>query len=218
MPSYPWGSSITRAFCYPPPSPCCTHHALVPVREQHYQGALPHPLGLPAADELVDDALGGVGEVSELRLPYHKRVRTSERVSELEAEHGVLGQGAVVDDVLGLVGRQVVQRDRDHLVAHLVVKHVVPVAATRINVIINGKLRDFNCDFQNPTPSRFSVFKWYLGLLSNNPLTLSVTPVKKVSKFWHLGSFTLTGKSAFCPIWMCLSPHPARSVAHVYPP
>ena len=114
------------------------------MREQHHQGALPHPLGLPAADELVDDALSGVGEVSELRLPYHKRVRTSERVSELEAEHGVLGQGAVVDDVLGLVGRQVVQRDRDHLVAHLVVKHMVPVTATRINVNINGKLRD--CD------------------------------------------------------------------------
>ena len=114
------------------------------MREQHHQGALPDPLGLPAADELVNDALGGVGEVSELRLPYHKRVRTSERVPELEAQHGVLGQGTVVNDVLGLVGRQVVQRNRRHLVPHLVVKHVVPVAATRINVIINGKLRD--CD------------------------------------------------------------------------
>ena len=103
-------------------------HALVAVREQHDEARLPDPLGLAGRDELVDDALGGVGEVAELRLPDHQRVGVGERVAELEAEDGVLGQRAVADDVLGLVEREVVEGREGFLVDLLVVEDVVAVA------------------------------------------------------------------------------------------
>ena len=44
---------------------------------------------------LVDDALRGVGEVSELRLPEHQRVGVGHGVAQLEPEDPVLGQRAV---------------------------------------------------------------------------------------------------------------------------
>ena len=62
-----------------------SYHALVAVGQHHHQVALSDPLRLPAADELVDDALRGVREVAELRLPAHERVRVGDRVAELEA-------------------------------------------------------------------------------------------------------------------------------------
>ena len=43
-------------------------HSLVSVREEHHEARLTDPLGLTRRDELVDDALGSVGEVTELRL------------------------------------------------------------------------------------------------------------------------------------------------------
>jgi len=54
------------------------------VRLQHHQPGLPHPLGLAGRDELVDDALGGVVEVAELRLPAHQRVRVGHREAQFE--------------------------------------------------------------------------------------------------------------------------------------
>ena len=44
--------------------------ALQPVRQQHDQVAEVSPLLLAAGDEVVDDGLGAVGEVPELRLPH----------------------------------------------------------------------------------------------------------------------------------------------------
>ena len=61
-----------------------TYHALVAVREQHDQAGLPDPLGLTAADELVNDALSRVAEVAELRLPDDQRVRVRQRVAQLK--------------------------------------------------------------------------------------------------------------------------------------
>ena len=54
-----------------------------------YQAGLAHPLGLARGDELIDDALGGVGEVTELRLPQDEVLRGVHVVAELEAEDGV---------------------------------------------------------------------------------------------------------------------------------
>lgn len=43
------------------------------------------PLDFPASDELVDDDLCPISKVSKLSLPYTKRVRMLERVTELVA-------------------------------------------------------------------------------------------------------------------------------------
>ncbi len=71
--------------------------ALVAVREQQADRAALPPLGLARRDELVDDRLGAVGEVTELGLPQHERVRPGHRVAVLEAHRGELGQQRVVD-------------------------------------------------------------------------------------------------------------------------
>ena len=62
------------------------------------------PLGLAGGDVLVDDRLGAVDEVAELRLPQHQRVRVGDRVAVLEAERGELRQRRVVDQEPLLVG------------------------------------------------------------------------------------------------------------------
>jgi len=45
------------------------------VWQQENDAVLSDPLGLAAADELVNDALGRVGKVPELGLPQHQGIR-----------------------------------------------------------------------------------------------------------------------------------------------
>ncbi len=89
--------------------------ALVAVGQQHDEPADPLPLVEGGGDELVDDDLGAVGEVAELRLPDHQHVRLDQRVAVVEAEHRRLGQHAVVDAEPRLVRFDVVERDVDLL-------------------------------------------------------------------------------------------------------
>lgn len=53
-----------------------SYHPLHAVRKQQHDAVLSDPLGLTRADELVDDALSGVMEISELGLPQNQRVGT----------------------------------------------------------------------------------------------------------------------------------------------
>ena len=101
-------------------------HALHPVGQQHDEPGLPDPLGLAGGDELVDDALGGVGEVAELALPQHQGVGVGHGVAQLEAEDAVLGEGGVADAVGRLVGVEVGQGLVGGSILGLVVEHVVP--------------------------------------------------------------------------------------------
>ncbi len=71
-PSKPCGSSSTRPLGWP-----------------HF--------GLRARNELVDQNLGAVGEVAELRFPQHQRQRVGHAVAEFEAQHGVFAERAVED-------------------------------------------------------------------------------------------------------------------------
>lgn len=60
---------------------------------------------------MVDDALGVVGEVTELSFPHGQRIGGDERITELEAESTELGKVGVGNDELGLVVAKVVERD-----------------------------------------------------------------------------------------------------------
>ena len=84
-------------------------HSLHSVGQQHHEARLPHPLGLTARDELVNDALGGVGKVAKLTLPENQGVGVGHGISELKAKDAILGQRAVADRVGRLVGVQVGQ-------------------------------------------------------------------------------------------------------------
>ncbi len=77
--------------------------ALVAVGEQQHEPRGLAPLVLGGHEVLVDDDLGAVEEVAELRLPDDQRVLVDHRVAVLEAERGVLGQQRVVEPELGAV-------------------------------------------------------------------------------------------------------------------
>ena len=69
--------------------------ALVPVREQQDQTRVLSPLDLGGDQEVVDDDLGPVDEVAELRLPGDEGLGCLDRVAVLEADGGVLGEQRV---------------------------------------------------------------------------------------------------------------------------
>src|SRR5207342_1615777 len=71
--------------------------ALVAVRQQQRQARRLAPLRQPCRDELVDDDLGAVDEVAELRLPENERLRRRRGIAVLEADAGVLRERRVVD-------------------------------------------------------------------------------------------------------------------------
>ena len=70
--------------------------ALVAVGQQQRQARGLAPLGQARDDELVDDHLGGVDEVAELRLPQHERLGRLLAVAVLEAHARQLRERAVV--------------------------------------------------------------------------------------------------------------------------
>jgi len=72
----PYGPQPTVAFL--------PYHSFIAVRQKNDQAALSNPLELATADELVEDALRVVGEVSELCFPANERVRVALRVAELK--------------------------------------------------------------------------------------------------------------------------------------
>ena len=60
------------------------YHALHAVGQQQHDAVLPDPLSLAGADELVDDALGRVVEVSELGLPQNQGIGAGHGEAQLE--------------------------------------------------------------------------------------------------------------------------------------
>src|SRR5438309_729400 len=57
------------------------------MRQQHYQPAQALPFILGAGDELIDNRLCCVPEISVLRLPKNQTIRAVERVTVFESEH-----------------------------------------------------------------------------------------------------------------------------------
>ena len=82
----------------------------VTVRQQHHEPARLPPLRFRRRNELVDHDLRAVGEIAELRLPHHQRQRIRHAVAELEPQHRVLAERAVIHVEARLVRRDVLQR------------------------------------------------------------------------------------------------------------
>ena len=59
--------------------------ALVSVRQEADEAALPPPLGLHRAEKVVEDNLRPIRKIAELRLPHHKRLGRLHRVAQLKA-------------------------------------------------------------------------------------------------------------------------------------
>ena len=77
--------------------------SIISVRKRHNETGTLHPLDLTGSDELINDTLSVVGEVTELGLPHDEGVWRGQRVSVLESENTELREGRVRDDELALV-------------------------------------------------------------------------------------------------------------------
>lgn len=60
----------------------CLRH--LPMRQEQNETRHPHPFGLTAGYELIDDALRRVHEISKLSLPNHKGVRIRHGISKFK--------------------------------------------------------------------------------------------------------------------------------------
>ena len=89
--------------------------ALIAVRQQQCEPGREAPLGEAGGQELVDDDLGAVDEVAELRFPEHQGLGCGRAVSVLEAQGRELRKGTVVQ----LHGRKRAREplDRRHRIA-----------------------------------------------------------------------------------------------------
>ena len=74
--------------------------ALVAVRQQHHQTRHAQPFGFARANELVDDHLSAIGEITKLGLPHDQGIGFGLAETIFEAEHRSLRQRAV-DHLIG---------------------------------------------------------------------------------------------------------------------
>jgi hypothetical protein len=67
------------------------------------------PFSLSSCDELIDDALRVIGEITELSFPDVQTVRRYERIAEFETECTVFRQGRIANDEAGLAGSEIIE-------------------------------------------------------------------------------------------------------------
>ena len=84
-------------------------HTFKPMGQQQNDSAQATPFVFGSRDELVDDGLGRIHKIAELRLPHHETVRTIEAIAVFESEDTVLGQWTVVDIDRRLIGLEVLE-------------------------------------------------------------------------------------------------------------
>lgn len=60
--------------------------AVITVWQRHDKSRPLEPLGFTRCDELIDDTLSVVGEVTELSLPHHERIGRGQGVAVFEAQ------------------------------------------------------------------------------------------------------------------------------------
>ena len=84
--------------------------AFIAMRQEQHQARHAQPFHLARGDELIDDDLGAVGEIAELRLPEHQRLGLGEAVAIFEADHRFFRKQRVDHFEFGLTAADVVER------------------------------------------------------------------------------------------------------------
>ena len=108
---------------------------IISVGEEEDQATLAHPLHLTTGNELIDDDLGSVGEVTKLGLPQDERVGILEGVAKLKTQHSEFGERGVGDGEHGLLGGDVAEGSVGAAIL-LVVQHGVAVGeGTTLDVL-----------------------------------------------------------------------------------
>jgi hypothetical protein len=81
------------------------------MREVDNKTSALQPFPLAGSNELINDDLSAVGEITELGFPDCQRVGADEGVTQLEAKASEFGQRRIADNELGLGRAEVVERD-----------------------------------------------------------------------------------------------------------
>lgn len=109
--------------------------SIISVWKGHNKTGTLHPLNLTGSDELINDTLSVVGEVTELGLPHDEGVWGGERVTVLESKDTELREGRVGDDKLALVLGDVLEWSPG-LLGLLVVENSVTLGeGTTLNIL-----------------------------------------------------------------------------------
>lgn len=95
---------------------------------------LSYPFRLTRSNELINDTLSSVVEVTELSFPDDKSIRVGHGITDFESKYTVLRQGAVTYSVGGLIRVQVAQWPVSGLVNSLMMQHMMTV--TKMNNIL----------------------------------------------------------------------------------
>src|SRR3954468_9511932 len=109
----------------------------IAMRQEQGQPTKTTPLGFARTDELIDDDLRTVGEVTELSFPDREAVGFSGRETVFEAHDGFFAQQRVDDRAARRAWRQMLERDVT-LGATLVVPHGMTMEERAAAAVLTG--------------------------------------------------------------------------------
>src|SRR5262245_57895851 len=112
------------------------------------------PLGLGASNELVNDDLSSIGEVSKLRLPEYQRQRVGHTVAKFKAKHDRFRKQAIEDLEFCLSWREVLQR-QIFLAIDFVEQHAMALAEGSATTVLPAEPYWRSFDHQCPKRERF---------------------------------------------------------------
>src|SRR5580693_9660019 len=98
----------------------------IAMRQHADEARHAQPFAFARGDELIEQYLGAVGEVAELRFPDRQRLRLRQRIAVLEAEHRLLREQRVDDLVMPLIAAEMIER-RVAALVFLVDQHRMPL-------------------------------------------------------------------------------------------
>lgn len=96
---------------FDPPARVFRTLTIVTVGQVYDQASALEPLAFTSGNELINDTLSVVSEVTELSFPDSEGVRRHEGVAEFETECTILGKVRVADNKAGLVRAEIVERN-----------------------------------------------------------------------------------------------------------
>src|SRR5215510_2383504 len=113
-------------------------HSLEAVRQKQNKRTQPVPFVLSAGDELINDHLSGVDEITELGLPENQAIRTIETITVLKTQNPYFRERAIIDLYRRLFGSHVLKRHVQMSIL-IVVKYGMSVAESSAGAILSGE-------------------------------------------------------------------------------
>ena len=112
--------------------------ALEAVRQKENQVARLLPFAFCTGDELINDHLGTIDEISKLSLPADQHIWCEKGVAVIKSKDGSFGQERIVNTKQPLVWGEILQRNAA-LTSLGVIEHGVPLTEGPASAILSGE-------------------------------------------------------------------------------